>query len=61
MAKLVTYEVAHTALARPVSVGYVQFESVVDKAFADIRNGADVKSRLAQATQQLNDAWSQLK
>lgn len=59
--KLVSYEVTHTALARPVSVGYVQFESVMDKAFADIRNGADVKSRLAQATQQLKDAWSQLK
>ncbi|WP_426515629.1 ABC transporter substrate-binding protein [Diaminobutyricibacter sp. McL0618] len=59
--KLVSYEVEHTALARPVSVGYVQFESVMDKAFADIRNGADVKARLAQATQQLNDAWSQLK
>ncbi|WP_431246569.1 extracellular solute-binding protein [Leifsonia xyli] len=59
--KLVTYEVSHTALARPVSVGYVQFESVMDKAFADIRNGADVRSRLAQATQQLKDAWSQLK
>lgn len=59
--KLVSYEVTHTALARPVSVGYVQFDSVMGKAFADIRNGADVKSRLAQATQQLKDAWSQLK
>ncbi|WP_434315494.1 ABC transporter substrate-binding protein [Leifsonia sp. P73] len=58
---LVSYEVDHTALARPISVGYVQFDSVMSKAFADIRNGADVKTRLAQATQQLNDAWSQLK
>jgi len=59
--KLVSSEVEHTALARPSSVGYVQFDSVMSKAFADIRNGADVKSRLAQATQQLKDAWSQLK
>ena len=45
----------------PVSVGYVQFESLINKAFADIRNGADVGDRLAQAEQQIEDAWSQLK
>ncbi|RDV43150.1 sugar ABC transporter substrate-binding protein [Leifsonia sp. ku-ls] len=59
--KLVAYEVANTAVARPVSVGYVQFDSIMGKAFADIRNGADVPARLSQATQQLKDAWSQLK
>jgi len=61
VAKLITYESKNTAVARPVSVGYVQFESVMDKAFADIRNGANVDDRLAQATAQLKDAWSQLR
>ncbi|WP_223692000.1 ABC transporter substrate-binding protein [Leifsonia poae] len=61
VADLITYEIDHTAVARPVSVGYVQFESVMNKAFADIRNGAPVDARLTQATQQLKDAWSQLR
>ena len=61
VADLITYEITHTAVARPVSVGYVQFESLINKAFGDIRNGADVDSRLAQAEQQIKDAWSHLK
>jgi len=61
IADLITYEISNTAVARPVSVGYVQFESLINKAFADIRNGADVGDRLAQAEQQIEDAWSQLK
>lgn len=59
--KLIQYEVANTATARPVSVGYVQFEEIMNRAFADIRNGAEVKPRLDQAQQQLIDAWKQLK
>jgi ABC-type glycerol-3-phosphate transport system substrate-binding protein len=61
VADLITYEVENTAVARPVSVGYVQFESLINKAFADIRNGSDVSDRLAQAQEQIEDAWSQLK
>ena len=61
VADLITYEIDNTAVARPVSVGYVQFESLINKAFADIRNGSDVSDRLAQAQEQIEDAWSQLK
>jgi multiple sugar transport system substrate-binding protein len=57
---LISYETANTAVARPVSVGYVQFEEIMNRAFGDIRNGSDPKGRLEQATQQLNDAWAQL-
>ena len=60
-ADLITYEISNTAVARPVTVGYVQFESLINKAFADIRNGADVTERLAQAQTQIEDAWSQLR
>lgn len=41
-------------------MGYVQFESLINSAFADIRNGADVTERLTQAQAQIEDAWSQL-
>lgn len=61
VADLITSEIADTAVARPVSVGYVQFESLINKAFGDIRNGADVSERLAQAQSQIEDAWSQLR
>ena len=54
-------EVENTAVARPVSVGYVQFESLINKAFGDIRNGADPAERLTQAQAQIEDAWTQLK
>ena len=61
VADLITYEVENTAVARPVSVGYVQFESLINKAFGDIRNGADPAERLEQAQAQIEDAWTQLK
>ncbi|WP_223628309.1 sugar ABC transporter substrate-binding protein [Microbacterium sp. EST19A] len=60
VADLITSEIDDTAVARPVSVGYVQFESLINKAFADIRNGADPAERLEQAQSQIEDAWSQL-
>jgi multiple sugar transport system substrate-binding protein len=60
-ADLITYEIENTAVARPVSVGYVQFESLINKAFADIRNGSDATERLEQAQKQIEDAWSQLR
>ncbi|MFM1786317.1 MAG: hypothetical protein RL228_267 [Actinomycetota bacterium] len=59
--KLLTYEVSKTAVARPSTVGFVQFNDLLNKAFGDIRNGADVKTRLSQATKALNDAWSLFK
>lgn len=61
VADLISSEIENTAVARPVSVGYVQFESLINKAFGDIRNGADVADRLAQAQTQIEDAWSQLR
>ncbi|MFK0240772.1 extracellular solute-binding protein [Microbacterium sp. NPDC090281] len=61
VADLITSEIENTAVARPVSVGYVQFESLINKAFGDIRNGADAGERLVQAQSQIEDAWSQLR
>jgi len=51
--KIMTYEIADTAVSRPRSIGYVAFETVMNKAFSDIRNGSDVEATLKQAQQQL--------
>jgi ABC-type glycerol-3-phosphate transport system substrate-binding protein len=61
VAELMTYEIENTAVPRPVSVGYVQFESAMNTAFADIRNGSDAAERLAKAETQIEDAWSKLR
>lgn len=55
---LLTHEVGKTAVPRPITVGFVQFNDIMNKAFSDIRNGADISSRLAQASRSLKDAWS---
>lgn len=60
VADLISYEVANTAVSRPTSVGYVQFEAEMNKAFADIRNGADAAERLEQAASQIEAAWDKL-
>ena len=61
VADLIQYEIDNTAVPRPVTVGYIQFEEVMNRAFADIRNGADPSTRLAQASLQLEDAWKVLR
>jgi ABC-type glycerol-3-phosphate transport system substrate-binding protein len=60
VANLITYANAHTAVARPTSVGYVQFEQLMDSAFSDISNGAPVSPRLGQAEQSITSAWKAL-
>jgi multiple sugar transport system substrate-binding protein len=54
--KIIQYALANTSVSRPVSVGYVEFESVMNKAFADIRNGTAAPVRLQQATGELDRA-----
>jgi multiple sugar transport system substrate-binding protein len=54
MAGIVEGELAHNAVARPTSTGYVDFETVMNKAFADIRNGSDPAKRLKSATTELD-------
>jgi ABC-type glycerol-3-phosphate transport system substrate-binding protein len=55
---LIKYELAHTAVLRLQTVGYVEFEDVMTHAFDDIINGADVVKTLKSASDQLADAWS---
>ena len=57
---LIRYEVENTARLRPVSVGYIQYETVVGAALEDIRNGLDVASTLSNAEAELQSALAGL-
>ena len=50
---IITYETQNTAVGRPRTVGFVTFETVMNKAFSDIRNGAESKAALDDAQSQL--------
>ena len=58
---LVRYELANTAVHRPRSIGWVNFEQVINKAFSDIRNGADAGTTLKTADDALVRAFARLR
>ncbi|RWF85516.1 MAG: sugar ABC transporter substrate-binding protein [Mesorhizobium sp.] len=58
---IINYELQNTAVARPRTIGYVTFETLMIKAFGDIRNGADVSDTLKAADQQLTRQLSRLR
>ena len=51
--QLVEYELANTSVVRPRSIGYLQFEEIMGRAFEDIRNGLDVRETLERAQSEL--------
>ncbi|MEU6714358.1 sugar ABC transporter substrate-binding protein [Nonomuraea sp. NPDC046802] len=51
---LLTHEMDTTAHHRPRTVGYVDFETTINKTFSDIRNGAKVSESLRDAQEQLD-------
>ncbi|MER7282429.1 extracellular solute-binding protein [Dactylosporangium sp. NPDC000244] len=58
---LLTTDTDEHAIRRPSSVGYIDFETIVNKAFADIRNGGDPGKILATAQDTLKRQLSQYK
>ncbi|MFG1951099.1 extracellular solute-binding protein [Micromonospora sp. NPDC048830] len=56
---LLTTDTDEHAVRRPPSVGYVDFETIVNKAFSDIRNGGDPAKILAAAQDALDRQLSQ--
>lgn len=60
-AKIIDYETSKTAVNRVSTIGYIEFESILNQAFADIRNGADAKTALDKASSQLKTAWAKYK
>ena len=57
---LMLYELENTAIHRPRSLGYIQFEELMVNVFEDIRNGSDIEERLAEAEEELTAAFSRL-
>jgi len=60
-AKIIDYETSNTAVNRVSTIGYIEFESILNQAFSDIRNGADAKTTLDKADSQLKTAWAKYK
>jgi multiple sugar transport system substrate-binding protein len=56
IAGLIELELRESAVSRPTTAAYVDFETIMNKAFADIRNGQDPKQRLDSASQELDSA-----
>lgn len=56
-AKIIDFETSNTAVNRVPTIGYIEFETILNQAFADIRNGADAKTSLTNASDQLTTAW----
>ncbi len=52
--KLANYESLHTAVPRPVTPGYLEYEQTLNAAFEDIRNGSDVKQTLTNAAARID-------
>lgn len=56
-AAIIDFETSKTAVNRVPTIGYIEFETILNQAFADIRNGADPKTALTSASTQLATAW----
>jgi multiple sugar transport system substrate-binding protein len=44
-------------VVRLKTVGYVEFEDIIGKAFGDIINGTPAQQALTRASSQLDSAW----
>ena len=58
---IITYEIAHTAVQRPRSVGYVAFEDIMNRTFSDIRNGANPPAALEAGQSQLTSTLGRIR
>lgn len=60
VSELIRYELENTAVIRPRTVGFIQFEEILGRVLEDIRNGADPTTALEGASSELEAAWSRL-
>lgn len=60
-AEIIGFETSNTAVNRLSTVGYVEFEEILNRAFADIRNGTDAREALEAASVELEAAWTPYK
>ncbi|WP_111720479.1 sugar ABC transporter substrate-binding protein [Homoserinimonas sp. OAct 916] len=54
-------EQTDTALPRPATVGYLEFEEITGRMFSDISNGTDSATALKTAERELDTAWAKYK
>lgn len=52
--RIAAYEAKHTAVPRPLTPGYLEWETLYNKAYEDIKNGTDPKKALDQAAEQMD-------
>ena len=57
-AAIIDYETANTGVPRLQTVGYVEFEEILGRAFSDIATGTDPATALESATDELTTAWA---
>ncbi len=58
---IAAYEAENTAVARPVTPGYSEYETVINQLFADVRNGADIATAVDSAISSINTAFAKYK
>ncbi|MBQ0827172.1 ABC transporter substrate-binding protein [Streptomyces tagetis] len=56
--ELTAHELAHTAVLRARTPGYVEFEDALGRAFEDIANGTAPGTALTSATKAVDQAWA---
>ncbi|MER9153373.1 extracellular solute-binding protein [Mesorhizobium opportunistum] len=58
---LMSYELAKTAIRRPRTLGYLQLEELVTRAWSDIRNGSDAAQTFPQLQSELERSFKRIK
>lgn len=58
--ELIRYELANTAIRRPRTLGYLQLEELVSRAWGDIRNGGDATSTFTQLQSELERSFQRV-
>ena len=58
IADIIEYELENNAVSRPKTIAFVDFETIMNTAFADIRNGSDPAERLQEASDEIESAVS---
>jgi ABC-type glycerol-3-phosphate transport system substrate-binding protein len=54
---IIKYELENTATVRVKTVGYIEFESIMQRTFGDIINGTPAAKALESASSELESAW----
>lgn len=57
---LIQYELANTAIRRPRTLGYLQLEELVTRAWSDIRNGSDAAQTFPQLQRELERSFTRI-